>query len=127
VLGALRILVVERDPPVADAVVVALEPLGRVTLSTHPAEALEWLARAPPFDVIVCELRMPYLSGPEFYVRARRAHPPTAGRILFLSGELNDAEMAFTRSIPNLLVSRPIRASELRDLVARVGAMSALP
>ncbi|WP_294354279.1 ATP-binding protein [uncultured Sphingomonas sp.] len=88
--AALSILVVEDDPRVLAATVGALEELGHlVTSCDDPTKTAATLARIPAPDLILSDVLMPGLTGPEMIaaLEARHRHIP----VLFVTGFAGDA------------------------------------
>jgi signal transduction histidine kinase/DNA-binding response OmpR family regulator len=90
-----RILAVDDEAEALDLVAAALEPSGfEVQRASGGAQALA-LARAEPFDLVICDLVMPGLDG--FEVVGRLKDDPATARtpILILTGhELSEADKA---------------------------------
>jgi CheY-like chemotaxis protein len=82
-----RILLVEDDEPVANALAYLLKAAGyHVDLAYHGREALEKVA-AGEYDLIICDVRMPVMDGEAFYRELRRSRPSLSQRIVFCTGE----------------------------------------
>ncbi|WP_019516159.1 ATP-binding protein [Sphingomonas sp. Mn802worker] len=87
---ALSILVVEDDPRVLAATVGALEELGHIVASCDdPTRTATTLAHMPAPDLILSDVLMPGLTGPEMIagLDARHRHIP----VLFVTGFAGDA------------------------------------
>src|SRR5207249_2177100 len=83
----LRILVVDDEPHILYYMRATLESWGHaVEVASDGAYALE-RAIAGDFDVIICDLRMPHLSGREMYQKLARHDPRAAERIIFATGD----------------------------------------
>jgi CheY-like chemotaxis protein len=82
----LRVLLIDDQVMVLRATASMLRELDVVTASSG-AEALEKLAAGSHFDVVVSDVSMPGLNGPELYVKIRQLYPYLAGRFLLLSGD----------------------------------------
>ncbi|WP_156503947.1 response regulator, partial [Oleiphilus sp. HI0066] len=79
--GLFKILVVDDEEQILDS----LRRLFRsndfeIICETNPIEAIEILS-ITRFDVIICDMRMPQMSGADFLVRAKKIRP-AAERIL---------------------------------------------
>jgi signal transduction histidine kinase/CheY-like chemotaxis protein len=86
----LSILLVEDDPRVHNATFAALKELGhRPTGCASGAEALELLATRHDFDLLLTDVMMPGITGPELVERIHRDHPHIA--ILFATGYVGEA------------------------------------
>ncbi len=79
-------LLAEDDPAVVDVVLRSLDSANHVVVASNGREALR-MAADQPFDVVLCDLRMPEMDGLELYERLRAGHPELAGRVLFISGD----------------------------------------
>ena len=109
------ILVVEDEAQLASAVVDALRDAGY--LVEHAADGEEALAKieAQPFDLVICDLKMPRLDGKAFYARCSR--PPrrrSPKRVIFVTGDVagTDAEEFLEESGCRWL-AKPFRLGDL--------------
>jgi signal transduction histidine kinase/ActR/RegA family two-component response regulator len=80
-----RALIVDDEPLVARALIRQLRG-SEVTVCNTGVEALEVLARDDQFDVILCDLIMPRMSGIELEAVVAERHPGLRRRMLFLTG-----------------------------------------
>src|SRR5215207_9177436 len=82
------VLVVEDEAALGAAVSEALVDAGfSVTLASDGIEALDRL-KERPYDLIVCDLKMPRLDGASFYRRLEAEHAALARRVLFVTGDV---------------------------------------
>jgi signal transduction histidine kinase/CheY-like chemotaxis protein len=85
-----RILLVEDDPRVRAATVGALEDLDYEPVScSSGAEAIE-LFESQEFDLVISDVIMPEMTGPELVRELKSRRPQTA--ILFVTGYVGDGE-----------------------------------
>src|SRR5438046_5139772 len=97
-----RVLVIDDEPMVAQCVARALAPHA-VTVTGGAREALALLTAGERFEVIVCDLVMPGMSGMDLYFAILRSDPRQAAAMIFLTGgpDPNDPEMcAFYEAPP---------------------------
>src|SRR5215471_11742215 len=81
------ILVIDDEPSVVRALTGLLRRDGYVVgTASNGWHALAQL-QAQPYDVIVCDLRMPELDGPAFYAILARQYPAMRQRVIFLTGD----------------------------------------
>jgi len=81
------ILVIDDEPSVVRALAGLLRRDGyRVSTASNGRHALAQL-QVQPYDVIVCDLRMPELDGPAFYAILTRQYPALRQRVIFLTGD----------------------------------------
>ena len=85
--GSPRVLVVDDEPSVAQLITDVLRRLGcRVRLHTDSNRALQEALREP-FELIICDLRMPGLDGRAFHRILNERNPELARRLLFITGD----------------------------------------
>jgi two-component system NtrC family sensor kinase len=115
-----RILVVEDEPTVAQLVVDVLREEG------HQAEAVldsqEGLTRVSraPYDLVICDLRMPRLDGTAFYDALVRTGSPIRDRIIFITGDtLSPRTLEFLDRNKLPYLAKPFLVEEIKLAVNR--------
>lgn len=88
----LRVLLVDDQVLVLRATAGMLRELDVVPAGSA-AEALEKLADGSQFDVVVSDVSMPSMTGPELFLRVRQSFPHLAERFLLLSGDSYGASL----------------------------------
>lgn len=118
---AARVLVIDDEPMVGRMVERALGRAHEVTTAPSGKAALEQLQRGTRFDVILCDLMMPSMSGMDVYERVRALAPEQAERMVFLSGGAFTARARdFLEHHPSL--EKPFDLGALEAVIrARVG------
>jgi len=88
--------VIDDEPSVVRALTGLLRRDGyRVGTASNGRHALAQL-QAQPYDVIVCDRRMPELDGPAFYAILTRQYPALRQRVIVLTGDTGgDASRTF--------------------------------
>jgi CheY-like chemotaxis protein len=85
-------------------------------------EALTMLMREPDerrFDLILCDLHMPEMSGMELYEKLVAERPAMAERIIFMTGgAFTERSREFVGRVQNPCIDKPIDLRQLRHLVA---------
>jgi CheY-like chemotaxis protein len=117
------VLLVEDDRTLAVAIGDALTDAGlRVDLAGDGEDALARI-RQGAYDVVICDLKMPRVSGMMLYRAIAAAMPSLARRVIFVTGEVatTDAERFLADSGCRWLV-KPFRIGDLlravRDTLA---------
>jgi two-component system cell cycle sensor histidine kinase/response regulator CckA len=80
-----RVLVIDDEPLICSAMKRALSGEHQVTAVHSPREALR-LMRADPFEVILCDLMMPEMTGMSLHAELAGFDARQAERIIFLTG-----------------------------------------
>ncbi len=120
-----RVLVVDDEPLVGRAVWRMLAPHHDVVVLTSARAALDRLAvDAGSFDVVLCDIMMPDMTGMELHVQLSELAPGLAARTIFLTGgAFTPTAGRFLERIPNPRLEKPFEPQALRDLVARALAL----
>jgi PAS domain S-box-containing protein len=119
------VLVVDDERALASAIARELGARMQVELVHSGGEALRALGR-DRFDAVLCDLRMPDLSGAEVYRRTHARDRDQAARFVFLTGAAGAAgEADFLRRAGRPVLEKPFDMIELwRAVGAIVGARS---
>jgi PAS domain S-box-containing protein len=113
-----RILIVEDEPLVASFLQRTLEAQHEVVTRPSGAEALELLLRDSAFDLILCDLMMPSMTGIELHARLEAELPEVLPRIVFITGGAFTATArAFTEQTTNLVLEKTMDPTTLRACV----------
>ena len=86
-----RILCVDDEPRVLEAIERTLFDLFEVSTETDPLHAVERLASEPAFAVVLSDMRMPRLDGAGLLARARELAPLTTRMLLTGQAEVDSA------------------------------------
>jgi DNA-binding response OmpR family regulator len=87
--GPVRVLLIDDDKDLRAGVKLVLEMEGfQVSAASSGAEGLEMAAMAPP-DVIVLDVEMPVMDGPETLRELRRNASLDNSRVIFLTGKVD--------------------------------------
>jgi PAS domain S-box-containing protein len=120
----LRLLVVDDEIAIGRTISIALSDEFHVTTATSGREALQLLAGDPPFDVVLCDLMMPDVSGMDVYERVVKERPELASRFIFVTGgAFTERARAFVERIGPAVVEKPFQLATLPALLtARAAA-----
>ena len=110
-----RILVIDDDVFLSRAIERMLRPHA-VTLASGGGDALAEVAD-DDFDLILCDIMMPEISGPEFYHRLAAVRPELQDRVLFMTGGALARVKPMLADIPNRLIEKPFTSKELQQMV----------
>jgi PAS domain S-box-containing protein len=116
-----RVLVVDDEPAVASAVRRALASQHEVVVQGSAEAALQAVQGGERFDVIVCDLMMPGMSGMDLHEVLARTAPDLARRIVVLTGgAFTPRAREFLDRVPLPRCEKPFDSGELRELVRKV-------
>ncbi|HYO58071.1 ATP-binding response regulator [Archangium sp.] len=113
-----RVLVVDDEPMMGVSIRRTLQREHEVVALTSAREAHELLLRGERFDVILCDVMMPEMSGMELYQELVRRYPEMAERMVFLTGgAFTPSARAFLDMVGNRRLDKPFSSQELRERV----------
>ena len=112
-----KILVVDDDAAICTAIRRTLGRRHQVTTTTSGREAIDRVKGGERYDLILCDLMMPMVTGMEVHAELALAVPEQADRIVFLTGGAFTAQAReFLNRIPNERFEKPFDGGRLRML-----------
>ena len=110
------ILIVDDDARIRDAAAGGLSALGHCVISACDGqEALDICTRQPDIKLIITDVIMPRLKGPDFVARLRATRPDM--RVIYISGDIGDTPRAALGDDP--LLTKPFTTASLAQLVGK--------
>ena len=89
-----------------------------LTLMPGGREALAHLAQDQSFDIILCDLMMPNVTGMDVYKTLSQESPELAKRIVFLSGgAVTPQAQRLLQEAPNRRYEKPLSPAELDEIL----------
>jgi CheY-like chemotaxis protein len=119
-IGLMRILVVDGEPDFATACERTFEKEHEVVSARSGFAALDRIAIGRPFDVILCTVALPDMTGIEVHRRLAACAPGVAGRMVFVTDDVK-AHRAFFESVRSSWLEKPVAPSALRQIVRDLG------
>jgi signal transduction histidine kinase len=115
----LRLLFIDDEARVAQGLERALAARHDVVIAGGAREALKVLERDDRFDVIVCDLMMPEVTGMDLYAELERSRPELVRRVVFMTGgALTARAREFLGRVPNPRLEKPFDLERLRAIIA---------
>jgi len=115
-----KVLLVDDDDLVGITLTRALRKEHDVTLTTNGKQALDLLVSGERFDVILCDLMMPVMTGMALYAELTARVPEAVSRIVFVTGgAFTSSAEAFLGRVKNERLEKPFDRKSLRDLVRK--------
>ena len=123
-------LIVDDEERLATTLKLALTHAHDVDVATRGRRAIELISDdSNDYDVILCDLMLPDVSGIDVYLAATTRRADLAPRFVFLTGcAFQERTRDFLQSVPNARLEKPFDLDTLERLIAeRVLAARALP
>jgi signal transduction histidine kinase len=112
-----EVLIIDDEVAVARAIARGLRT-HRVTIVERGREGLALLAEGRRFDLILCDLMMPELSGMDVYDEIARNYPQELARLAFMSGgAFTERAKEFCARLTLPLLDKPIDLKRIRALL----------
>ena len=120
-----RALIVDDEVPIRKLLVRLLERRGFEVVEADSGAAALAIAGGAQLSLVLCDIRMPGMNGVDVY-RELSKQDPTLGRtFVFITGDTSALEIEEAlRNVP--ILEKPFTATDLHDVLARVGFDSAV-
>jgi CheY-like chemotaxis protein len=114
-----RVLVVDDDPRFVELLRLVLSGEFEVRGTTDPWQALAWMTGGDWYDVVLCDVTMPAMTGLELRDRVHEALPEMAARMVFMTGMHHERVRRLVEAGPHTCLEKPLDLASLRDLIRR--------
>jgi len=120
-----RVLVVDDDAAVGAAIQRSFRGRHETKVVTSAAAALALIERGQEFDVILCDVTMPNMNGPQFLAALEKTRPDLASRLALMTGGLSNhpSQQGLRDGMRNPLVDKPFELSTLLALVDKLAGL----
>jgi len=113
-----RILVVDDEPKLGAAVRRMLSAEHEVLAVTSARDAIGRVSKGERFDIILCDLMMPEMTGMDLHAELLRLAPEQAEKVIFMTGgAFTSRARVFLDQVRNPRVEKPFDVGGLRALV----------
>lgn len=113
-----RILAIDDEPIVGTALKRVMGKDNDVVTETSARKALQRIRDGEHFDLILCDLMMPDMTGVDFYNELRSFAPERAADIVFMTGgAFTPKARSFLDTISNERLEKPFDMTTLKNLV----------
>jgi PAS domain S-box-containing protein len=123
-----RVLVVDDEPNVTAALQRSLAVEHDVVTVNRAQDALALLVGGRRFDVILCDVMMPEMTGMDLHGELLRQVPEQAAKVVFMTGgAFSPTATTFLNEVPNAKLSKPLDFCLLQSLVEKSSRTAAEP
>jgi two-component system, NtrC family, sensor kinase len=118
-----RVLIIDDEPLLARAIAGTIEPQHETVTTPSARNALDRIRAGERYDVILCDLMMPEMTGMDLYESLGEIAPEQQRRMVFLTGgAFTERGRTFLEQVHARLLVKPFDAGTLLSLVAEVVA-----
>lgn len=113
-----RVLVIDDEPMIARAVQRVVSAEHDIESVTRGRDALQRIGNGSRYDVIVCDLMMPEMTGMDLYEELSNIAPDQAKAMVFLTGgAFTTRAQEFLARTENLHIEKPFEPAFLRAVI----------
>jgi PAS domain S-box-containing protein len=123
-----KVLIIDDEKDLTDVTREGLSDLHDVQATQDARQALEWIAAGQRFDLILCDMMMPLMTGMEFHTRLAALVPQQADRVVFMTGgAFTPRAREFLARLPNLGLEKPFDLSHILAMVSAQLESASMP
>lgn len=112
-----RILIIEDEVLLGKAIARILNA-HEVVIANEGKKALDLIFGKEAFDIILCDLLMPNMTGMDVFETVCKKAPELKNRFVFMTGSaFTTRAREFLANIPNLALNKPLDANHLRSII----------
>ena len=109
-----HVLVIDDEASLCTVIRRTLGSEHEVVTVTSARQALELFGGGERFDIVLCDLMMPQMSGMELHAELMRLVPDQAHKMIFMTGgAFTTSGREFLAQVPNRCIEKPFRSDEL--------------
>jgi CheY-like chemotaxis protein len=112
-----RLLIVDDEQDLCEVMQESLALYHDVATTTDARQALEMLAAGQRFDVILCDVRMPAMTGIDFHSQLGIDDPGQAARVVLMSGGFPRRPGDLPIALPRPLLEKPFTIEQVLSLM----------
>jgi signal transduction histidine kinase/CheY-like chemotaxis protein len=113
-----HVLIVDDEIAFANSLRRLLSSEHEVSIVANGREALARIEAGARYDVILCDLMMPEMTGPDLFAALTEAFPDQASRMIFITGgAFSPVAQQFLDRVPNPCFEKPCDIQNLRAAI----------
>ena len=118
-----KVLVVDDEPLLGQTIQLGLDDEFSIELASNGKEALDYLFGEQTFDLILCDLSLPDISGAQVYTEVAARAPQYVQRFVVMTGGAFSAELQnFMSGYQGRVLNKPFTLNELEALARELSA-----
>ncbi len=116
-----RVLIIDDEEDLCEVLREALTPLHHVVTTTDARQALTLIADGQRFDLILCDVRMPKMTGLDFYAALLLTNTAQASRVVLMSGGFTRGVGEAPLALPVPILEKPFKLKAVLALLQERG------
>jgi DNA-binding NtrC family response regulator len=121
-----RILIIDDEPLLGQTLRFAFQEKHDVEVAASGRDALERLAKDSSYDLVLCDLMMPDVSGEHVFLAVSEHAPGLVPRFVFMTGgAFTERAQEFLSRFPGRQLEKPFNIEEVEVLLSELAAAGA--
>lgn len=113
-----RLLIVDDDPLLVQVLEQGLHKEYEIVTTTDSREALRHILDQPSFDIILCDMMMPEMTGSMLYLKTQEARPGIEKRFIIMTGGASSRECQEFMNRPEIRrIDKPFTVRNIQELL----------
>ena len=118
-----RILIIDDEPLLGQTLLYAFKGRHDVSICTSGRAGLTRLEQDAHFDLVLCDLMMPDVSGAAVFEAVKRDHPELVARFVFMTGgAFTDRAREFLSQHPGAQLEKPFNIADIEKILRQFAA-----
>ncbi len=118
-----KVLVIDDEPLLGQTIQLGLEDEFAIQLAQTGRDAVELILGSQRYDLILCDLSLPDISGAQVYEEVAAQAPECLERFVVMTGGAFSSELqSFMSQFRGRVLNKPFTLNELEDLAREVSA-----
>ena len=114
----LRAMVIEDEPSICILCKRVMAGLGYTVDVVRNGVEAERKVEEYTYDLIVCDIRLPEVSGIDFYIWLQQEHHATSKKVIFMTGSVMDGDTGnFLSKSGRPYITKPFRPDDLLNII----------
>lgn len=115
-----KVLVIDDEEAILQMMRETLAQQGYEVDTARDGESALRSLNQKPYDLALCDWKMPGLNGEQVYERIRMTNPALSERMIFITGDvINDKAQQFLQQRKKICLSKPFSLGEFRRAIGR--------
>ncbi len=121
-----RILIIDDEPLLGQTLLYAFKGRHDVSICTSGRDGLSRLTQDAAFDLVLCDLMMPGVSGVAVFEAVKRDHPELVARFVFMTGgAFTERAREFLARHPGTQLEKPFNIADIEKILRQLAAARA--
>ena len=119
--GRVRVLIVDDEPAICKALMVALKRAGYDAIAAHSGDSALSVLSRERVDVLLLDLRIPDTRGDVVFELAAATHPHLRDKTLFMTGDISERAHKLIQACKCPSLRKPF---DLDEMIAAIDALA---